>query len=68
MEKSPHTLTLEGRRGQTHSYVIFSRSIFYCFILLRNLDTKKLGAEVFGELLNVMLEENGEHKMVGEFN
>jgi hypothetical protein len=30
---------------------------------LRDLDTKKIGAEVFGELWNVMLEENAEDKM-----
>ena len=32
----------------------------------RDLDNKKIGAEVFGELQNVMLEENGEDKMVRE--
>ena len=32
------------------------------FIWLRDLDTKKSGAEVFGELLNVVLEENVEDK------
>ena len=36
--------------------------------LLRDLDTKKIGAEVFGELWNVVLEENGEDKMVRESN
>jgi hypothetical protein len=40
----------------------------YCFIWLRDLDTNKIGAEVFGELLNVALEENGENKMVTESN
>ena len=30
---------------------------------LRDLDTKKIGAEVFGEFRNVVLEENGEYKM-----
>jgi hypothetical protein len=29
---------------------------------------KKIGEEVFGELLNVVLEENGEDKMVRENN
>ena len=29
---------------------------------------EKIGAEVFAELWNVMLEENGEHKMVRESN
>ena len=35
---------------------------------LRDLDTKKIGAEVFEELLNVVLEENGEDKMIIESN
>ena len=30
---------------------------------IRDLDNKKIGAEVFGELRNVMLKENGEDKM-----
>jgi hypothetical protein len=34
----------------------------HCFIQLKDLDNKKIGAEVFGELLNVVLEENGEDK------
>ena len=38
------------------------------FISLRDLDTKKIGTEVFGELRNVVLEENGEDKMVRESN
>jgi hypothetical protein len=29
---------------------------------------KKIRAEVFGDLWNVVLEENGEHKMVREIN
>ena len=29
LEKSLHTLTLGGGEAQTHSYVIFSKSIFY---------------------------------------
>ena len=40
----------------------------HCFIWLRDLDTKKIGAEVSGQLLNVVLEENGEDKMVRERN
>ena len=35
---------------------------------LRDMDTKKIGTEVFGELRNVVLEENGEDKMVRESN
>ena len=31
-------------------------------------DTKKIGTEVLGELRNVVLEENGEDKMVRESN
>jgi hypothetical protein len=30
----------------------------HCFISLRDLDTKKIGEEVFGELRNVVLEKN----------
>ena len=40
----------------------------HCFIWLRDLDTKKIGTEVFGELRNVVLVENGEDKMVRESN
>ena len=36
----------------------------HCIVWLRDLDTKKIGAEVFGELRNMVLEENGEDKMV----
>jgi hypothetical protein len=32
--------------------------------MLRDLDSKKIGAEVFGELSNMVLKENGEDKMV----
>ena len=42
------------------------RCLEHCFIWLRDLDTKKIGTEVFGELRNVVLEENGEDKMVRE--
>ena len=38
----------------------------HCFIWLRNLDTKKMWAELFGELWNVVLEKNEEDKMVSE--
>ena len=41
---------------------------FLRFIWLRDLNTKKIGAEVYGELLNVVLEKNGEDKMVRESN
>ena len=40
--------------------------IKHCFIRLRGQDIKTIGAEVFGELRNVVLEENGEDKMVRE--
>ena len=36
--------------------------------MLRDLYTKKVGTEVFGELRNIVQEENGEDKMVGESN
>ena len=32
------------------------------------MDTKKIGADIFGELRNVALEENGEDKMARESN
>ena len=35
----------------------------HCFILLRDLDSKNIGVEVFWELWNVVLEENGEDKV-----
>jgi hypothetical protein len=38
----------------------------HCFIRLRDLDTKKIGAEEFGEFWNVVLEENGEEKETNE--
>ena len=34
----------------------------------RDLDTKKIGEEVFGELWNVVLEQNGEDKMARASN
>ena len=34
----------------------------------RDLETNKIGAKVFGELQNVVLEENGDDKMVRECN
>ena len=40
----------------------------HCIERLKDLDTKKIGGEVFGELENVILEENGEGKMVRESN
>jgi hypothetical protein len=36
----------------------------HCLIWLRDLGTKKIGVEVFGELCNVVLEEKGKNKMV----
>jgi hypothetical protein len=38
----------------------------HCFIWLRDLDTKKTGASIFGGPRNVMLEENREDKIVRE--
>ena len=37
-----------------------------CFIWLTDLDSKKIEAEVFGKILNVVQEENGEDKMARE--
>jgi hypothetical protein len=42
--------------------------LYHCIIWLRDLGTKKIGAEVFEKLLNVLLEENGEDKMIRESN
>jgi hypothetical protein len=36
----------------------------YCFIYHRDLDTKKIGADIFGELPNAVVEENGKGKVV----
>ena len=35
---------------------------------LRDLETKKIGARVFGELRNVVVEVNGEDQIVRESN
>ena len=35
----------------------------HCFIWLRDLDTKKIRAEVFGKISNVVLQENGKIKL-----
>ena len=43
-------------------------SLEHLIIWLRDLDTKKIEAEIFGELRNVVLEENGEDKIVRESN
>ena len=40
----------------------------HSFIWVRDLDTKKIGAEVFGHIRNVVLEENEEDKIVRESN
>ena len=40
----------------------------HCIVSVRDLNTKKIKAELFGELQNVVLEENGEDKMVKENN
>ena len=46
-------------------YVLY---LEHCFIWLRDLDTETIRAEVFRELWNMVLEENGEDKMVRESN
>ena len=38
-------------------------NVKWSFILLRDLGTKKIGAEVFGEPWNVIVQENGEDQM-----
>ena len=42
------------------------KKLEHCFIWLRDLDAKKIGAEIFRELWNVVLDENGEDKMISE--
>jgi hypothetical protein len=44
--------------------VMFGAMIY----MARHLNTKKIGVEIFGDLRNVVLEENGEDNMVGESN
>ena len=56
-------LDTELRKKLVKSYVWSNR-----FIWLRDLDTKKIRAEVFGELRNVVLDEYGEDKMARENN
>ena len=56
-------LNIELRKKLVRSYVQE-----HCFILFRDLDTKKIGAEVFGEFWKVVLQENGEDKMARESN
>ena len=46
---------------------VYKENRIYVINLLY-LDTKKIGTEVLGELRNVVLEENGEDKMVKESN
>ena len=41
---------------------------YVCFIWPRYLDIKKIGAEVFGKLWNVALQENGKDKIIREIN
>ena len=40
----------------------------HCFKWIRDLDSNKIGAEVFGELQNVVWEVNGKDKKVRESN
>ena len=50
--------------GRNWGDVIFRALLYW----LRDLDNKTIEAEVFGELRNLMLEENGEDKMARESN
>ena len=54
--------------GMTQEEIVLALCFEHYFIWLRDLETKKIGAEVFEELWNVVLEENGEDKMVRESN
>ena len=50
------------------------KKLVWCYVwsidlyVTRDLDTKKIGAEVFGEHQNVVLKDNGEDKIVSESN
>ena len=57
---------MEGNVLEVFSHYGFHSE--HCFIWLRELDTKKIGAKIFGELPNIELEDNGEDRMVGENN
>ena len=37
--------------------------LYNCIVRLRELDTKEIGAKLFRQLQNVVLEKNGENKM-----
>ena len=43
-------------------------ALLYMVIWLRDLDTKQIETEVFGEIRNEVMEENGEDKMIRESN
>ena len=40
----------------------------HCTVWLEDLDSTQIGVEVLGELRNVVLDDNGENKMVRESN
>ena len=56
----------ELKAGNSCYYSV--KCLQHSFKWLRDLDTKKIGTDVFGDLRNVALEENGEDKMVRESN
>ena len=52
------------KNALTHFTTLWFEYLKHCFKWLRDLDTKKIETEVFGELWNVVLEKNGQDKMV----
>ena len=53
-------------KNLTQEKIVQVLCLQHCFRGLRVLDTKKIRAEVFGQLRNVVLEENGVNKTVRE--
>ena len=57
-----------GSLSTGHREKLVRYYVWTLLYILRDLDTKKVGADVFGEIQNVALEENGEDKIVKENN
>jgi hypothetical protein len=47
---------------RTSLVLVGRRCLQHCAVWLRDLDTKKIGTEIYGELRNVVMQENGEDK------
>ena len=53
-----------SKKHLTKKYHCWQTSLVNCFIWLIDLDTMEIGAELFQDLRNVGLEENGEEKKI----